>query len=35
VFSLFCHLRRSRATPAVAKGLRPWPEPKSTISGWA
>ena len=26
--------RRSRTTPAVAKSLRPWPEPKSTISGW-
>jgi hypothetical protein len=26
--------RRRRTTPAVAKSLRPWPEPKSTISGW-
>jgi hypothetical protein len=25
--------RRSLTTPAVAKSLRPWPEPKSTISG--
>jgi tetratricopeptide (TPR) repeat protein len=26
--------RRSLTTPAVAKSLRPWPEPQSTISGW-
>jgi hypothetical protein len=26
--------RRRWTTPAVAKSLRPWPEPKSTISGW-
>jgi hypothetical protein len=27
--------RRDRATPAVSNSLRPWPEPKSTVSGWA
>jgi hypothetical protein len=26
--------RRSLTTPAVAKSLRPWPEPQYTISGW-
>jgi hypothetical protein len=29
----FKGFRRSKATPAVSKSLRPWPEPKSTISG--
>ncbi|MGA9263226.1 MAG: hypothetical protein WBV95_14720, partial [Desulfobacterales bacterium] len=30
----FCNPRRRKTTPAVAKTLRPWPEPKSTISEW-
>ena len=29
---VLCNPRRSLTTPAVAKSLRPWPEPKSTIS---
>jgi hypothetical protein len=28
------HPRPNLTAPAVAKSLRPWPEPKSTISGW-
>jgi hypothetical protein len=30
----FKFFRRSRTAPAVAKTLRPWSDPKSTISGW-
>ncbi len=35
MFSPNCDPRRSLATPAVAIGLRPWPEPKAAFSGWA